>query len=287
VTAQPTDDAPPRPRPRPRPTAPAAAPTGRPAAQAAAPLPAVRPVGPAAGSAIVTAARVGRLLGRSGWRIAKQLPGVAAVEQRAQRLGRAAAAELGRLLEPVPPRPAAGAEEQRLTMLLADAGRDPEPLRSAMTELLDRSAGSSGGQSRDYLFGTIVSQLVPDEARILAALAAGQGAVPVVDVVAKQVGRPTTRVVAANLSALGARAGVALPANTPTYLGRLLGFGLIEFAAADGGPDFDALADDPAVVAARRRIDRDRLGSPRLVRKTVTLSPLGREFWAACAPTRR
>jgi hypothetical protein len=250
-----------------------------------APLPAVRPAVATAGGAIVTAARVGRLLGRSGWRIAKQLPGVAAVEQQAQRLGRIATAELGRRLEAGP---RIGAEEQRLALLVQNAGSDPEPLRTAMTELLDRSAGASGGQSRDYLFGTIVSQLVPDEARILAALATGDR-FPVVDVVAKQVGRPGTRLVAGNLSTIGAAARVALPANTATYLGRLLGFGLIDMSGAgdNASAGFDALADDPAVVEARRRIDRDRLGSPRLIRKTVGLSPLGRDFWAACAPRRR
>src|SRR4051794_7668393 len=40
----------------------------------------------AAGSAIVTGAKLGRILGRSAWRIAKQVPGVIAVEQQAQRL---------------------------------------------------------------------------------------------------------------------------------------------------------------------------------------------------------
>lgn len=240
----------------------------------------------AAGSAIVTAARVGRLLGRSGWRIAKQLPGVTVVEQQAQRLGQAAAAELGRLLD-VPQNlfTAGSPEDQRVMMLVQNAGTDPEPLRTAMSELLDRSAGESGGRGREYLFGTIVSQLVPDEARILAALSRG-AACAAVDVVAKQVGRSTTRVVLANVSSIGSSAGVAVPENAATYLARLHGFGLIEFGAAgdDLGTQFTALSSDPAVTAAKARIERDKLGSPKIVRKRVSLSPLGREFWSACAP---
>ena len=38
-------------------------------------------------------------------------------------------------------------------------------LRETVTELLGRASQSTAGKSREYLFGTIVSQLVPDEAR--------------------------------------------------------------------------------------------------------------------------
>jgi hypothetical protein len=242
----------------------------------------------AAGSAIVTAARVGRLLSRSGWRIAKQLPGVSAIEQQAQRLRQAAAAEMFRLLE-VPQNlfGTASPEEQRVMMLVQNAGTDAAPLRTAMTELLERSADTSHAKSRDYLFGTIVSQLVPDEARILAALAAGDG-FAVVDVVAKQVGRSTTRTLLSNASTIGKAAGISLPMNTPTYLTRLRGFGLIEFGRPGDGlsAQFDVLTADPAVAAVRAAAERSKHGSTKLIRKSVTLSAFGAEFWAACAPDR-
>ena len=241
----------------------------------------------AAGNAIVTGAKLGRILGRSAWRIAKQVPGVIAVEQQAQRLRGLAGAELARLLEvPQFRTGVATEEEQRAMLLVQDAATDPEPLRSAMSELLERSAGAGGARSREYLFGTIVSQLVPDEARILAVLAERREPFPAVDVVAKHVGRPTTRTVLANVSTVGAAAGVGVPADAPTYLGRLHAFGLVEFGAAPERLEsaYKLLADDPAVTAARARVENDRLGTPRVVRKTVALSPLGREFWSACAP---
>jgi hypothetical protein len=240
----------------------------------------------AAGSAIVTAARVGRLLGRSGWRIAKQLPGVALVEQQAQRLGEAATAELRRLLD-VPQQmfTAAGGEDARVMMLVQNANSDPAPLRTAMTELLSRSSGTSAGKSREYLFGTIVSQLVPDEARILAALADGK-AFATVDVVAKHVGRATPRTVLANASSVAATAGIAHARSSSTYLTRLHSFGLVEFGPAKDelGAEYDQLAIDDSVQEARVRIERGKLGSVRIVRKSVALSALGRDFWAACAP---
>jgi hypothetical protein len=238
-----------------------------------------------AGSAIVTAARVGRLLGRSGWRIARQLPGVGLVEHQAQRIGQAAVGELRRLFDIPPQFAGAGPEERRVMLLVQNADADPAPLRTAMSELLSRADESTAGSSRDYLFGTIVSQLVPDEARILGTLAKGEP-YAVVDVVAKHFGRSATRTVLANASLLGGAAGVSPAGNVATYLSRLHGLGLVEFgpAADELSDDYDRLAVDSAVQEARVAIDHDRLGSARLIRKSVALSPLGREFWAACAP---
>jgi hypothetical protein len=240
----------------------------------------------AAGSAIVTAARVGRLFGRAGWRIAKQLPGMALVEQQVQRLGEAATTELRRLLD-VPQQlfTPAGGEDARVMMLVQNASSDPAPLRTAMTELLARSSDIGAGQSREYLYGTIVSQLVPDEARILAALAEGK-AYAAVDVVAKHVGRSTVRTVLANASSVAAPAGISPTRNVSTYLTRLHSFGLVEFGPAKDelGAEYDQLAVDDAVQEARVRIERGKLGSVRLVRKSVALSGLGRDFWTACAP---
>lgn len=239
----------------------------------------------AAGSAIVTAARVGRLLGRSGWRAARQLPGVALVEQQSRRLRTTARTELLRLLDAPTASSGPSREELRAARLAARGATDTAPLRSAMTELLDRSAEASGAQSRDYLFGTIVSQLVPDEARILAALGTGR-TFAVVDVLAK--GRSISRPIAANVSTVGAAAGVSLPDNVGTYLSRLDGYGLLHFGRPSDDLDgqYRALERDKQVRAAQSRIERGRLGTVKITRKSVTLSELGREFWAACAPGR-
>ena len=236
-----------------------------------------------AGGAVVTAARMGRLFGRVGWRIARQLPGMAAVEQQGHRLREAAAAELIRLLE-LPQQILGGPEDQRVMMLVRNATTDPTPLRTAMSELLHRSTEADRTSSREYLFGTIVSQLVPDEARILAALSGGRR-FAVVDVLTKQVSRSHSRTVLANASTVGAAARVSLPDNVPTYLSRLHSFGLIEFSPGIDGLDgqFAALNDDPAVRAAKAKAD-GKFGSVKVARKSVLLSELGREFWSAAAP---
>ncbi|SHF51525.1 protein of unknown function [Jatrophihabitans endophyticus] len=268
----------PRPRPHPGPS--------RPDAVVAVAAPRAAAVAATAGGALVTAARVGRLLGRSGWRAARQLPGVALVEQQGRRVRDTARGELLRLLDAPPPPARPNREELRAARLAAQGADDPAPLRSAMTELLDRSSEASGAQSRDYLFGTIVSQLVPDEARILAVLGTGR-TFAVVDVVAK--GRASSRTVAANVSTVGAAAAVSLPDNVATYLTRLDGYGLLQFGRPTDELDrqFRALDSDKRVRDAQARIERGRLGSVRIERKSVGLSELGSEFWAACSPHRR
>ena len=240
------------------------------------------------GNAVVTAARVGRLLGRSYLRMAKQLPGVSALEGHAQRLRRAASGEFARLLEmPQHLTGVANLDEHRVMTLIYHTGSDPEPLRSAMTELLDRSSAADSDQSREYLFGSIVSQLVPDEARVLAALAGGR-TFAALDVLSKPTGRSGhDRLVLANVSTIGVAAGITAPADVATYLGRLQGFGLIDVTYDPTHLDsqFESLMGDPRVIAARASIEAERQGSVKSVRKAVALSPLGREFWTACAPS--
>jgi hypothetical protein len=247
----------------------------------------------AAGGAIASVARVGRLFGRSGLRFARQIPGVGTMEREARRLQSYAAGEVRRVLQPPPStsvsrpaRPAPSPVERRAVDYVAGADPGADPLRSAMGELLERSVEATRSDSREYLFGTIISQLVPDEARILAALADGRR-FAVVDVVERQ-RRGTSRVLLANASAVGRGAGLVSPDNVPTYLTRLRGFGLVEFGPGDDslGVQYDILATDNTVQTARTSVEPRRRGSLRLVRKVVQMSALGREFWAASDPSR-
>jgi hypothetical protein len=240
----------------------------------------------AAGTAIVATAKVGRLLTRSGWGLARRLPGGAALQREVQRIQDAALHEVRRMLDiPDGVAHAATGEEARVMMLVGNS-TGPEPLRDAMSELLERSVESTRATSREYLYGNIVSQLVPDEARILAALSDGSP-YATVDVVARQLGRNNTRTVLTNASTIGRSAGVSIVDNVPTYLTRLHSFGLIEFGSPDESiaMQFDILAADSVVQAATAAIEAKHQGTPKMVRKTLTMSAFGREFWAACDPT--
>jgi hypothetical protein len=242
----------------------------------------------AAGSAIVSAARVGRLLGRSGWRLARQLPGGRTVEREAQRLQNYAAGEVRRFLQ-VGAAPSArpAGPEQRAAEYIRSADPGTAPLRGAMSELLERSVESSRTDSRDYLYGTIISQLVPDEARILAAMSDGTK-FAAGDVVLRR-RRGGNRVLLENVSSVGRQAGLVSPENVPTYLGRLRSLGLIEFGPDDEtlAVQYDILATDQTVQDARKIVDSRRRGAVRLEHKTVRMSGFGHEFWAASDPSRQ
>lgn len=247
----------------------------------------------AAGSAIVTAARVGRLLSRSGWRITRQLPGGRTVEREAQRLQNFAAAEARRILQmPTTTTPSPGgarpqSQEQRAADYIRSADPGTAPLRSAMSELLERSVEATRTDSREYLYGTIISQLVPDEARILAAMADGTH-FAAADVVQKQ-RRGMPRVLVANASSVGRQAGLVSPDNVPTYLARLQHFGLVEFGPEDESlsVQYDILTADATIQNAQKTVESRRRASVKIVRKSVAMSAFGREFWAASDPSRR
>jgi hypothetical protein len=250
------------------------------------PVPAAQVVA-AAGTAIVSAAKVGRVLTRSGWGLARRLPGGQALQREVQRLQDAALTEVRRMLDvPETTAPPNVTGEERRAMMLIQNSDGPEPLRSAMNELLERSVEPDRGASREYLYGNIISQLVPDEARILAALSDGS-VFAAADVVAKHFGRPP-RVILANASIVGRSAGVVTPDNVSTYVTRLLSFGLVEFGPPDDSIDtqYDILATDATVQAAEATVQARKLGSARLVRKTLSISQFGREFWSASDPAR-
>jgi hypothetical protein len=244
----------------------------------------------AAGTAVVTAARVGRLLGRTGWRVARQLPGAQTVEREAQRLQTAALGGARRWLQVPQTLPGMGnwpasPSEQRAVDMIRGAQPGTAPLRSAMSELLERSVEANRSDTHEYLYGSIISQLVPDEARILSALADGSR-FAALDVVRKP-RRGRARVLLANASSVGRQAGLVSPENTPTYLTRLLGFGLVEFRSEDEdlATQYDILAAESEIRRLVDRTPRRRGGSIRIDRKTLRMSEFGHRFWAAADPT--
>jgi hypothetical protein len=217
------------------------------------------------------------------------------LEQEAERFRRAASDEVRRIVDGATPQPsprraaptvtAPNPEEQHVAYLIGVHPPGADPLREAMSELLERSVETNRAGSREYLYGSVLSQLVPDEARIIAALADGS-CYATVDVVRKQFGRPP-RTLLANASSVGRAAGVANLENVPTYLTRLAALGLVEFDEPGPGLDvqFDVLTSDDRVREAERRTP-SRRGTVRIMRKAVRLSDFGREFWAAVDPGR-
>lgn len=157
---------------------------------------------------------------------------------------------------------------------------DPASPNAVLRALLDRSMYTSPDKSRDALYLDLLNALVPDEARILAALSDGS-AYPVVHIAEPGTGGAPVFALK-NASTIGRSAGVSLPRYTPLYLTRMLRLGLVRLGpeASSMYDEYEMLLTDSAVniaVATARRGVR----AARVVRRTVRISDLGQELWEA------
>lgn len=165
---------------------------------------------------------------------------------------------------------------------------DPEPvalpapsLGQKLQDLLGRGVRHSTDSSRDELFHHVLDQLVPDEARILAALAPGRPAALVHVYASTSVGTKGEALIQ-NASLVGRAANVALPRLTPTFVGHLLGLGLVEIGPEDDElkEDYQILQADSDVLAAIRAASRGPIPA-RVERRTLRLTDFGRQLWTA------
>lgn len=232
------------------------------------------------------AGRFARWATKAGTGSARSLPGAAAVETELQQLERTVLGELRRRLDNVDPlhdgKPTTYDEPPARSAATAPP-KQTEPLRVAMAELLLlRSIEQTKQRAREYLYLTILRQILPDEARILSALADGS-AYPLLHVDCRT-GVTGTRRLLSNASTVGRAAGVAVPASVPRYLTRLQHLDLVEIGATDPtlAVQYDICLTDDLVREAEDAARSQ--GRARVLRQTVRISPLGRELWDACHP---
>lgn len=159
----------------------------------------------------------------------------------------------------------------------------PATPAALLAALLDRSVDQSPEQARGDAFVAILRQLVPDETRILAALSDG-GAHPVVHVTAGSALGSSTRILS-NVSSVGQAAGIQLREMTPHYIAHLRQLALVELGAEDPGLalKYEILESHTQIREAIAKTERrGRMTRARIVRRTIRLTPLGRDLWAAC-----
>jgi len=161
------------------------------------------------------------------------------------------------------------------------AGRGAEPLRTKMDRLLDRALEQNSRSGQQELFGKIIDQLVPDEARIIGALSDGSVS-PMLHVFARTISGIGGDPILENASLVGKMANVSLPQMTPVYVGHLLSLGLLETGPEDPRlkDDYQILGADSAVLRALKKGKRGPLEA-KVEKYTIRLSVLGRDLWAA------
>lgn len=252
----------------------------------------------AAEALIGRAGRVAGRLARAGWRATRALPGGELAERQLLKLETAVVTEVRRRLEPADTSPGfawrlpgldgglAEVGDHEMVTLIRPMNGHVEPLRAGMAELLNQSANADAPRAAEYLYSSILRQLVPDEARILAALADGDPR-PSVDLVLRNALGGHQRPLLRNLSSVGRAAGVSAPAYVPAYLTRLHRLGVVDVGDEDPtlSEQYDILLTDQLVRDAEQRAKHSRRGGVRTVRHTVRISELGLAFWAEADPT--
>jgi hypothetical protein len=203
--------------------------------------------------------------------VTEQLPGGEYALKQLARAERIVSRELAGRLADQPPDAGPPIEASPAVPALPSPG-------DVLRTLMDQSMYTSPDESRVLLHRDLLLALLPDEARILAALSDGSR-YPVMHVAEPGAdGEP----VLANASTIGRASGVALPQHTPTYLARMLQLGLVRIGpeAQSMRDDYEMLLTDPAVNSALTSARRSFRGA-RVLRHTITITELGQEVWEA------
>ncbi len=160
------------------------------------------------------------------------------------------------------------------------ADASAEALRSRGAQLLLRSADVRAGDDTHPAYARILTELAPDEARILRFFAL-EGPQPSVDVRTSRPLNLGTQMVGSGLTMIGVQAGCRRPERVPAYLNNLFRLGLIWFSREPvvDSLRYQVLEVQPDVLEAKKRG-----GGGRTVRRSIELTPFGADFCAMCLP---
>jgi hypothetical protein len=145
-------------------------------------------------------------------------------------------------------------------------------------------------KSRDVLYEVdahpayerILADLAPDEGRVLRLMLL-EGPQPAVDIrTGGPLGLLHSRLIAAGFTMIGARAGLRYKDRTPAYLNNLFRLGLIWFSreTLHDHLAYQVLEAQPDVLGAMHAVR-----FPRVVRRSIHLTPFGEDFCRVCFAT--
>lgn len=156
----------------------------------------------------------------------------------------------------------------------------PGTLRAMGAELLRRSADVEFDEEIHPAYVRILGDLAADEARILRLLWI-DGPQPSVDVRTAPLLTVGSQLIEPGLSMIGPRAGCRYQDRVPRYLNNLNRLGLVWFSRepVTDAHRYQVLEVQPAIVEAKRRAGRGRT-----VRRSIHLTPFGKDLCDVCLP---
>lgn len=177
--------------------------------------------------------------------------------------------------------------DQRLRELAPDgpasgegASAETASLKARGAELLRQSADVEAQDGAHPAYARILTELAPDEARILR-LIVQQGPQPAIDVRAANLIGVGSQLVAPRLNMMGTEAGCRYPERVPAYLNNLERLGLICVSddPLDDPGRYQVLEAQPDAMDAIKRA-----GRVRTVQRSVRLTAFGEDFCDVCLP---
>lgn len=173
-----------------------------------------------------------------------------------------------RVRELMPPRERSSARTERMT------------LREQGAELLRESADVNFDDATHPAYARILSELAPDEVRILRLLSL-HGPQPSVDIRAANLIGVGSQLVAQGLTMIGTEAGCRHLDRVPAYLNNLRRLGLIAVSddALEDPMRYHVLEAQPDATEAMKRA-----GRVKTVHHTIEMTPFGKDFCEVCLP---
>ncbi|MEO9322984.1 Abi-alpha family protein [Nocardioides sp. C4-1] len=156
---------------------------------------------------------------------------------------------------------------------------EPPSLRDLGHELLSRSRDVWSTDQGHPAYERILSEMAPDEARILVLLL-NKGPQPSVDVrTGGPIGMVSSQLIAPGLTMIGPRAGCRYVDQVPAYLNNLFRLGLVWFSreALRDPMEYQVVEAQPDVLAAMHSVK-----FAKVVRRSIHLTPFGEDFCRTC-----
>lgn len=156
---------------------------------------------------------------------------------------------------------------------------DPDAeLKRRGEDLMKRSRDVYDEEDAHPAYSQILSQLAPDEGRILRLLFV-DGPQPAVDVrTGGPIGLVSSELIAPGLSMIGARAGCRYVDRVPAYLNNLYRLGMVWFSreTLHDSHRYQVIEAQPDVLAAAKSVR-----FAKVVRRSIQLTPFGEDFCRA------
>jgi hypothetical protein len=152
-------------------------------------------------------------------------------------------------------------------------------LKESGADLMRRSRDVWNDEEAHPAYGRILSELAPDEGRVLLLLLS-KGPQPSVDVrTGGPVGMLSSRLIAPGLTMIGSRAGLRYTDQVPAYLNNLFRLGLVWFSRETlrDVHQYQVVEAQPDVLEAMHSVRYTKV-----VRRSIHLTPFGEDFCRAC-----